>query len=58
MVRSFSMGVPVMAMRIRAGSFLISRVCLVRGFLMAWASSRMTQSHCLPCSGLRRMAMP
>ena len=52
------MGVPVITMRIRALSFLISRVCLVPGFLMACASSRMTQSHLISCRPLTRAAMP
>ena len=43
--KRFSTGVPVMAMRFRAERLRMACVCLARGFLMFWASSRMTSPH-------------
>lgn len=58
LVRSFSMGVPVMATRWAARSFLIARVCLVPGFLMACVSSRMTAVQSLSCRAASLLTMP
>ena len=41
----FSTGVPVRARRHFDCSALTARVCLAPGFLMAWASSRITVRH-------------
>lgn len=57
-LRRFSTGVPVRAMRASALNALTCLVCRVFGFLMAWASSRMTKRHCLSASHLWRSAMP
>ena len=46
-VSRFSMGVPVSAMRERALRRLMALVCLVSGFLMACASSRITRRHAI-----------